>query len=60
MNDLKLKFIISGILIAAIGLVLSHTYRPYVYENHINDFSSGRCYRQCHLRTCCGVILLWH
>ena len=38
MNDLKLKFIISGILIAAIGLVLSHTYRPYVYENHINDF----------------------
>ena len=25
MNDLKLKFIISGI-------------RPYVYENHINDF----------------------
>ena len=38
MNDLKLKFIISGILIAVIGLVLSHTYRPYVYENHINDF----------------------
>lgn len=35
---MKLKFIISGILIAAIGLVLSHTYRPYVYENHINDF----------------------
>ena len=38
MNDLKLKFIISGILIVAIGLVLSHTYRPYVYENHINDY----------------------
>ncbi len=35
---MKLKFIISGILIAVIGLVLSHTYRPYVYENHINDF----------------------
>ena len=33
-----MKFIISGILIATIGLVLSHTYRPYVYENHINDF----------------------
>ena len=35
---MRMKFIISGILIAAIGLVLSHTYRPYVYENHINDF----------------------
>lgn len=35
---MKMKFILSGILIAAIGLVLSHTYRPYVYENHINDF----------------------
>lgn len=35
---MKMKFIISGILIAAIGLVLSHTYRPYVYENHINDY----------------------
>ena len=34
---MKLKFIISGI-IATIGLVLSHTYRPYVYENHINNF----------------------
>ena len=33
-----MKFIILGILIAVIGLVLSHTYRPYVYENHINDF----------------------
>lgn len=29
---MKLKFIISGILIVVIGLVLSHTYRPYVYE----------------------------
>ena len=35
---MRMKFIISGILIAVIGLVLSHTYRPYVYENHINDF----------------------
>lgn len=35
---MRMKFILSGILIAAIGLVLSHTYRPYVYENHINDF----------------------
>lgn len=35
---MKMKFILSGILISAIGLVLSHTYRPYVYENHINDF----------------------
>lgn len=35
---MKMKFILSGILIAAIGLILSHTYRPYVYENHINDF----------------------
>ena len=35
---MKMKFIISGILIVAIGLVLSHTYRPYVYENHINDY----------------------
>lgn len=35
---IKMKFILSGILIAAIGLVLSHTYRPYVYEKHINDF----------------------
>ena len=35
---MKLKFIISGILIATLGLVLSHTYRPYIYENHINDF----------------------
>lgn len=35
---MKMKFIISGILIAAIGLVLSHTYRPYIYENHINDY----------------------
>jgi hypothetical protein len=35
---MKLKFIISGILIVVIGLVLSHIYRPYVYENHINDF----------------------
>ena len=35
---MKMKFIILGILIAAIGLVLSHTYRPYIYENHINDF----------------------
>ena len=35
---MRMKFIISGILIATIGLVLSHTYRPYIYENHINDF----------------------
>lgn len=35
---MKMKFIISGVMIACIGLVLSHTYRPYVYENHINDF----------------------
>lgn len=27
-----------GLLVAVIGQVLSHTYRPYVYENHINDF----------------------
>ena len=33
-----MKFVISGILIACIGLLLSYTYRPYVYENHINDF----------------------
>ena len=33
-----MKFVISGTLIACIGLLLSHTYRPYVYENHINDF----------------------
>lgn len=57
---MKLKFIISGILIAVIGLVLSHTYRPYVYENHINDFSSGRCDRQYRMCTCCSVILLWY
>ena len=38
---MKMKFIISGILIVAIGLVLSHTYRPYVYENHINDYLSS-------------------
>ena len=35
---MNMKFVISGILIACIGLLLSHTYRPYVYENHINDF----------------------
>ena len=35
---MRMKFILSGILIVAIGLVLSHTYRPYVYENHINDY----------------------
>ena len=32
------KFVISGILIAWVGLVLSYTYRPYVYESHIDDF----------------------
>lgn len=35
---MNMKFVISGILIACIGLLLSYTYRPYVYENHINDF----------------------
>lgn len=29
---MKMKFIISGILIAVIGLVLSHTYRPELYQ----------------------------
>lgn len=35
---MNMKFVISGILIACVGLLLSHTYRPYVYENHIDDF----------------------
>lgn len=35
---MNMKFVISGILIACVGLVLSYTYRPYVYENHIDDF----------------------
>jgi len=30
--------IISGVFIALFGGVLSHTYRPYVYSHHINDF----------------------
>ena len=37
-KEMNMKFVISGILIACIGLLLSYTYRPYVYENHINDF----------------------
>ena len=32
------KYIIAGLLIAALGQVLTHTYRPYIYENHIADF----------------------
>lgn len=32
------KYIISGVSIGIIGLILSHTYRPYIYENHIYDF----------------------
>ncbi len=32
------KYIIVGIAIAIIGLILTHTYRPYIYENHIYDF----------------------
>ena len=30
--------IISGLTIALIGAILSKTYRPYIYENNINDF----------------------
>ncbi|GHV09519.1 hypothetical protein FACS1894162_0250 [Bacteroidia bacterium] len=30
--------IISGLLIAFICFVLTNTYRPYIYANHINDF----------------------
>lgn len=57
---MKMKFIISGILIAAIGLVLSHTYRPYVYENHINDYHLADVIGQYRLRTGCGIMRLWH
>ena len=32
------KYIISGVSVGIIGLILSHTYRPYIYENHIYDF----------------------
>ena len=27
-----------AIVVAVVGLVLSFTYRPYIYQNHINDF----------------------
>jgi hypothetical protein len=30
--------IVSGLIIALICAVLSKTYRPYIYKNHINDF----------------------
>ena len=33
---MRMQFILSGILIAAIGLVLSHTYRPYIYMRTIS------------------------
>lgn len=32
------KYIILGSSIGIAGLILSHTYRPYIYENHIYDF----------------------
>lgn len=32
------KYITAGLLIAALGQVLTHIYRPYIYENHIADF----------------------
>ena len=30
--------VVSGLIVACICVVLSKTYRPYIYENHINDF----------------------
>lgn len=32
------KYISLGIAIGVIGLILSHSYRPYIYTNHIQDF----------------------
>lgn len=32
------KYILTGISIGLAGIILSHTYRPYIYANHIRDF----------------------
>lgn len=32
------KYIVFGLLIALLGQVLTHTYRPFVYENQLCDF----------------------
>lgn len=32
------KYILTGMSIGLAGLILSHTYRPYIYANHIQDF----------------------
>lgn len=32
------KYTLTGILIGLAGIILSHTYRPYIYANHIRDF----------------------
>ena len=32
------KLFLYGILIAAVGLILSHTYRPYIYSHNLFDF----------------------
>ena len=34
----KQYFLLISIFFTAIGLLLSNTYRPYIYENNINDF----------------------
>ena len=46
---MKLKFIISGILIVVIGLVLSYTYRPYVVGSALGALPHfcGRFPRAC-------------
>jgi hypothetical protein len=35
---MKYKWIFIGMSFALVGMVLTQTYRPYVYENTINDF----------------------
>ena len=35
---MKRKYILYSMAIALVGVVLSHTYRPYIYANHIDDF----------------------
>jgi hypothetical protein len=50
--------IVSGLFIAVICLILSKTYRPYIYENNINDFHLADTFPNW-LAVPAGTLFLW-
>jgi hypothetical protein len=55
------KYIIAMVLglgIAAICAILSKTYRPYIYENHLNDFHLADTFPN-GLALPAGTLFLW-